>query len=98
MSIRSAYYDQMEQRNIRSVNMTSIGKENRSSQCYLIKNSKGEGGVGGVEIYPLPNSKQVDRVYYLKLSSHNYVVRKKNYNGKDSGRKRGTAGRFESSQ
>ena len=27
--------------------MTSVGKENRSSQCYLIKNSKGEGGGGG---------------------------------------------------
>ena len=27
--------------------MTSIGKENRSSNAYLIKNSKGEGGGRG---------------------------------------------------
>ena len=32
MSIRRAYYEQMKQQNIWSVHMTSIGKENRSSQ------------------------------------------------------------------
>ena len=37
----------MKQQNILSVHMTSIGKENRSVNAYLIKNSKGEGGGGG---------------------------------------------------
>ena len=39
MSIRWAYYHykQMKQQNIWSVHMTSIGKENRSSQCLYYK-------------------------------------------------------------
>ena len=37
MSIRWAYYEQMKQQNIWSIYMTSIGKENRSSQCLFYK-------------------------------------------------------------
>ena len=37
MSIRWAYYEQMKQQNIWSVHMTSIGNENRSSQCLFYK-------------------------------------------------------------
>ena len=37
LSIRWAYYEQMKQQDIWSVHMTSIGKENRSSQCLSYK-------------------------------------------------------------
>ena len=37
MSLRWAYCEQMKQQNIGSVHMTSIGKENRSSQSLSYK-------------------------------------------------------------
>ena len=37
MSIRWVYYEQMKQQNIWSVHMTSIGKENGSSQSLSYK-------------------------------------------------------------
>ena len=47
MSIRWAYYEQMKQQNIWSVHITSIAKENRSSQCLSYKEQYGRRGGGG---------------------------------------------------
>ena len=51
----------MKQQNILSVHMTSIGKENRSVNAYLIKNSKGEGGAGGGGGGERETDRQTDR-------------------------------------
>ena len=48
MSIRWAYYEQMKQQNIWSFHMTSIGKENRSSQCVSYEEQYGRREGGGV--------------------------------------------------
>ena len=48
MSKRWAYYEQMKQQNIWSAHMTSIGKENRSTQCFWRRRvCVGGGGTGG---------------------------------------------------
>ena len=41
------YYEQMKQQNIWSVHMTSIGKENRSSQSLSYKEQQGRSWGGG---------------------------------------------------